>query len=339
MKRLNHSFAIYVFYVISVWSFSLEAAESCFKIIGALDIGSGATKGLVARVNTCEKRIVDILLDEKVAIAFGQAREVNPENSIPSAFVESAGQKMVELIKKMKEKGANDIRVVATAAFRAAQNGAQVAEQLSYITQLKVEVISQEREAQLGALSAISKIKNSNKDQRQVVVWDIGGGSMQMWMKPKTGEPHLFLGDLAAVTFKNQVIQQILGKDQTTILSPNPLGDSYKKAIEYSKAHALAKVPPVFFKNSQKKMRWIGVGGVLGISVQNQANPQKNMVSSAQIELALKKRSKLSDADLVGDYKTTDITNLALVLGYMRALKIHQIETVEASLAQGLLVE
>ena len=118
--------------------------------------------------------------------------------------------------------------------------------------------------------------------------------------------------------------------------SPNPLARQREAAVQLAKNHAYLHVPS-FFKEHAQKARWLGVGGVLSMSVQRQVKKGAAEFNSEELAETLKIRSVLSDAQIESDYHVTDISNLALVLGYMQALKIPQVETVQASLGQGLI--
>ena len=311
-------------------------ADLCLKRRGALDIGSGSTKAYAAVVDVCKKKIVQRLFDQKIPLPFGEAREKNPQGEIPAELTAEASKKIAVLVQAMKDKKIETVTAVATAAFRIANNGEATAAEIAKIAKIPVKVLTQEEEAEVGAQSALSEVQIDPQDKRQVIVWDIGGGSMQMWAKEQN-KTEIFTGNLASVTFKNRIIREIQNKDPKTTTSPNPLGPLYTKAVIMAVEDAKVEVPH-FFKEKAEKAHWIGIGGVLALSAQNQTKEGANELSQAALEQALKKRSTLKDSQIDSDYAATEITNLALVLGYMKALKIQKVETVEASLVQGWLL-
>jgi len=307
-------------------------ANPCHQRHGALDIGSGSTKAFAAIVDTCEKRILETLFDEKIAVPFKEAVEASGTKEIPAPFIKEASAKISALIGRMKDKKLDRISAVATSVFRTAQNGSTAAQEISESLKIPVQILSQEEEAEIGAKSALSQITLSSKETRPLIVWDIGGGSMQMWAKGPE-QPSIFKGDLASVNFKSQIIREIQKKDPQVVTSPNPIGPEYSKAIELATSHAKTHVPD-FFKNA-KSARWLGIGGVLALSVQNQIKNGGRNFSQSELSQALKKRSGLKDSEISSDYRSTEISNMALVLGYMNALNIQKIETFDTSLAQG----
>lgn len=309
--------------------------STCNEIYGSLDFGSGAMKALVIEVDICNKKILKTLLEENIPTDFNDALEKSTDHTIPDDIVKKLIPTFNDTIKKMRSLNTKSIYAVGTSVFRTAKNGEAVLKDLSQKIGVDIELISQDREAELGYWSALAD--KGLQPNEKVIVWDIGGGSMQMFTKLDK-ETHIFKGDLASVTFKNKVISDLQKKDIKTTVSPNPLYKYRKQATELSKLHAKNNVPEFFKKHSQK-YRWIGVGGLLSISIQDQVNPGKKTFLRNSLEKTLNSRSRLTDDQIDSKFKTTDISNLALVLGYMNQLKVKEIETARVSLGQGLIFE
>lgn len=314
---------------------SVAWAKNCLERQGALDIGSGTTKAYAAIVDTCQNKIIETLFDKQIPIGFAEAVSKSGRDEIPADIIEKAANEINVLVKAMQEKKLSRISAIATSAFRTARNGPAAALELSKKTKIPVKVLTQEEEAEVGALSARARGGIPANDTK-AIVWDIGGGSMQMWAKSELGV-QLYKGDLASVSFKNRVISEIQKKDPQKVSSPNPLGKDYERAVKLAEEHARANVPE-YFKKAATESRWLGIGGVLAISVRNQINKSASSFTRAELEKVLAERSKLTDAEIDSDYRTTEISNLALVLGYMRALGIEKVETIEATLVQGWLL-
>lgn len=332
MKTASFVFVVLVSGFLSETAF----AKNCLERHGALDIGSGSTKAFAAVVDVCEKKIVTVLFEGSRPISFNDALEKSDSGEIPLGLIDEAGKKISLLIASMKEKDVESFTAIATSAFRVAKNGPNAADILSGKISIPIKIVSQDEEAEIGYISALAQSQVPPKDRESVIVWDIGGGSMQMRAKTKQGD-QLFKGDLASVTFKNRVIQEIQSKDPKSVSSPNPLGRDFMKATKLAQEHAKSNVP-IYFKQKATKARWIGIGGVLAISTQTQVDPKKKTFSKDELERALAKRSRLKDEEIQSDYRYTDITNLALVLGYMKALGIDKVETAESSLLRGWLL-
>lgn len=308
-------------------------AKNCEQKQGTLDFGSGTTKAVVAVVDVCQKKIIEVIYEHRLPLALNEALEKSPKREIPIEVIIGALPQIQSIIEKMQELQVEKISAVATSVFRVAKNGNDVARHLSQKLGIPVQVISQIKEAELGYWSALWQKKTESPD---VIVWDIGGGSMQMYMRRK-GKVDIYQGKLASVTFKNKILEVLQFRDPKEFSSPNPIGRNREAALQLAKNHAYLNVP-VVFKNAAAKSTWIGVGGVLSMSVQRQTKKGATEFTQDELSHALKERVLLRDADIDSEYRVSDVSNMALVLGYMQALGIEKVETVQASLGQGLLL-
>lgn len=316
---------------------TFSKAPACQTRQGSIELGSGSTKAYAAQVDACTKRITAGLHSSQVAIPFNEALEKSDSLEIPDSMIAETVSQVLTLKKKLNEQNVQSITGFATAAFRKAKNAEAFLGEISRQTGVSFKVISQDEEARLGYLSASSSIPLDSTSPRDIIVWDIGGGSMQMQAAPEKNLP-TFKSDLASVTFKNQVIREILRKDPSKLHSPNPLGRKIDRAIELARKSAEKEVPEPF-RNGPNSKRWIGVGGVLTRSIQAQVNPNGNTFTRDALAKATKSRSTLTDLQIGGDYAATDLTNLALVLGFMENLGITEIETVAVALGPGWLLD
>ncbi|MGZ3768045.1 MAG: Ppx/GppA phosphatase family protein [Bdellovibrio sp.] len=316
--------------------FEFANANDCQKKQGVFDFGSGTTKAFVALVDVCEKRIVETLFEERIPLSLNEALEKSVSNEIPLSVIDEKLPALQGLVNKIKkDHGTNEISGVATSVFRVSKNGSKIAKMLSEKLNFPIEVISQEKEAELGYWSALAQQKTPT-EIKNLIVWDIGGGSMQMYTHGPNKKVIIYMGNLASVTFKNKILEVLQFKNPKEFSSPNPIGNQRLAAIQLAKNHAYLNVPSYFKKNAEKSL-WIGVGGVLSMSIQNQINAKAKEFSQIDLAETLKVRALLKDAEIQSDYRISEVSNLALVLGYMQALGIKKIETVQASLGQGLL--
>lgn len=330
MKRL----CFFGFSILLLAACSAAPKTGCLQTRGALDIGSGSTKAYAAEVDVCRNAILKTVFDQASSVAFGEQRQLSGQNKIPMAFVTESAKKIKPLVDQIRSLGAVTIVAVATAAFRDAGNGVDAARALAQTLDLPVRVVSQTEEARIGARSAFVMARVSETEKASTVVWDIGGGSMQM-IHQDGGGTTIYQGDLASVTFKNRVISELQKRDPKAAATPNPLSHSAEAAVALSAKHAQENAPPGIRKIASTA-KWLGIGGVLATSVQKQVAPGASEVRRDLLREALNKRKYLTDDEIGGPYRTTEITNLALVLGYMNALGIDRVRTVEASLVQGL---
>jgi len=309
---------------------ALSPKNSCIERRGALDLGSGSTKALVADVNVCTHQLDQTFLSDATPIAFQESVEKSPTKSMDNDVIEEAHVKYLALINSMKELNVVRIRAVATAAFRKAANGEQAAEKISADAGVPLQILSQKDEAALGVTSALAKTSFPSTTNSPAV-WDIGGGSMQLSF------PQLFEGQMASVNFKNKVLQDVLGKNPEKVNSPNPLGKHASKALRLAEKWARENFPQEL-KDTAKDKQWLGIGGVWWHSVRKQVVLENGKITQKSLMKALKKRSLMTDAQIGGAYAATDVTNLALVLGAMKVLNIQSVTPVEASLVEGLVL-
>ncbi|MDD0852739.1 hypothetical protein HBN50_06505 [Halobacteriovorax sp. GB3] len=303
--------------------------NSCIVNRAAFDMGSGSTKMVVARVNKCDLKIENLLLEAQRPIGFKQDLIDSKDNKFSNKIISAATNSLMELKAKAQSLGATEFSAMATSAFRTANNGKEVLNLLAKRTGMNLKIINQTTEARLGYLGA----KNLILDKRPFIVWDIGGGSMQLSHRDEKGVWTHYLGKIASVSFKDQVLKKLFKKNNR---SPNPLGKRRAlKAIDLSRK-AAEKVP-AFFKDL-KNYNIYGIGGVHYFSVRKQTGIKTKTYQQNDVYTTLLKRSKLNDRQIGGPYAQTDVTNLALVLGHMQKMNIAKVKTLKVNMAHGLLL-
>jgi len=305
--------------------------KECEQKRAAFDIGSGSTKMVVASVDVCKKSISKILLEEQRPITFKEALVKNKDNILNFKIQKSAIKALSELKKKAIQVGAVKFSGMATSAFRTAKNGQKALSNISKNTGIKLKVIDQKQEARLGYYGAVAKVGTSEND---FIVWDIGGGSMQM-TKNIDSKLHYYLGKMASVSFKEYFMQKTKNKNKKT---PNPLRKrGANKAALLAKKFA-EKDLKEFKKHIKHTTKVYGIGGVHYYSIRGQINSGKKIYTKEELQATLLKRSNYNDKMLKSKYAKTDVTNLALVLGHMNALKINEVEALKVNMAHGLLL-
>lgn len=293
---------------------------------------------MVAKVDFCQGKVLEVLLNESKPVAYNEDLEKNSEGQLSEGIVDSGYKTLSEMIAKGKTFKPKKSYGVATSVFRKAKNGSDVIKSFSKKSGVKLEVISQETEAFLGYLSVKSSMDEKELPIKNLVVWDIGGGSMQMFSLDEQKKPLSYLGDLASVTFKNMVIEVIQQKSLDTTNTPNPIGDKREQALALARSYAKLHVPGKL-KFDLKERIVVGVGGVHSHSIRGQLQTKEMKYTLEELTAASKLQVEKSDSDLKGDYRSTDVTNLLLVQGFMEALGIKEVKLVNASLLQGVLLK
>lgn len=304
-----------------------NAAFHCHKNRAALDIGSGSTKLLVAKVDKCQRKILSIISEKNFAFKFKEALHLN-NGRLP----EEEFNKLKETLLQLKKTTLGySLSGVATEVFRQAKNGDSFISRLSRETGISIKLINQEEEAHLSFWGAVAV---TGKKPSEIVVWDIGGGSMQMTTQRKD---HLFtyLGKLASVSFKNRILSYQKKKRG----SPNPIGPYgalWASALAKKEAEKVDKVIKVDVKNKEV----LGVGGVHYYSIRNQLKLQQDRPYALyQLDRVIKERHSWTDRQLFGSYKETEVSNLILVSGFMKGLELNTVKPVKVNLATGVLFD
>lgn len=318
---------------------SLSAmADECLKTRAAFDIGSGTTKLKVATVDICNQKIIDILHEANRPVGYKQALKESSNNSLNEQIIEDGIKNILELKDEANKFAPTAYVAAATSAFRTASNGIQAAEIISIKTGIKINIISQEQEALIGFVGA-SQI--SDIDLKNIVVWDIGGGSMQMTSYNGNGNFDIFKGKVASVSFKNYIIENLHNQDISKVKSPNPISELDKKRLLIDlQAYAKINVPNAIVEKLKKPTtKVIGIGGVHYYSVGKVVSSNKtydiNMVTNKIYQYIDKTDEQLGG----GEYVETNVSNLILVLGMMRALNIREVKTGKVNMADGLLIK
>lgn len=320
-------------FLVSCAQIQSTKTDPCLENRSALDIGSGATKFKIFALNLCEKKILSVVYEEERSIPFKEDLEKNSDQKF-SIDVQNQLKDFLQKIQSDNKKyNVTHSFGVATEAFRKSQNGNAVILEMAQSFGLPLKVITQNEEARLGFLSASSKFPEIRSTPS--VVWDIGGGSMQMIVNSKS-EMHYYFGKLASVSFKSLVIEKI--KKQKAVTSPNPLSrKEVKEALQLSKKLASTELKSIK-KYFEKDILVVGVGGVFQYSLLKQMG-LKDQFTDKDLTKALETRTNFTDLDFKSEYASTELTNLILVKGFMDELKIKKVRVGKVNLTEGQIVE
>ena len=321
---------LWLLFILLMSSGTALATTKCLQTKATLDIGSGTTKILVAQINKCQKSILKLLMDEKVAIPFNEDLDQSKDFRLSPIIFEKAVQKLTPLLEKARSYHPGKIKAVATSVFREALNGKEFALALANKMKLEIKVISQQQEAILGYQSA--QVVSGNFSEN-ILVWDIGGGSMQMVQRHKSMN-NIYMGAIASVTFKNMLLNSVIDAPENQT-SPNPLGNKANASLKLAEYYAKVHVPKPI-KETSRSSQVLGIGGVF-TALQQKVDSTSHLLTKANLEELLQQRKNLTDEQIPGDYKAVDVTNIILVLGFMKALGIEQVNTYKVNLTHGLL--
>lgn len=322
-----------------------SSRADCETVVAAFDIGSAATKLKVAKVNTCEQRVIEYYRvtnqkDPDMAVAYKADLNEHPSSGF-SEKIKSEGIRAVgQLMSIARSFGAQTFIGVATEAFREAPNGEEHIETIAKTFGIKIKVITQTQEAKLGFVAASY---GSSANMKDLIAWDIGGASQQIiGIKPPL-DFEIYQGKFASVPAKELVLK-LQGREKEK--SPNPIDSATaKKAIEIISNQAFQDIPEFIKGRIQSGALVVGIGGVHAKSVLIQARIQKPQAWKTRvrfnqrlIEKTLEQQLGKSDSAFAAQWADTEVTNLILVLGYMKGLQIKEVEVAEVNLADALLI-
>jgi exopolyphosphatase/guanosine-5'-triphosphate,3'-diphosphate pyrophosphatase len=317
-------------------SLNIHANDDCIEIRAAFDIGSGATRMKVAEVDICKQKIVKVLLEMEQPVEYKQNLSESKDNTISAEMMIIGNMVLNQMKKSALPFNPVSYTAVATSAFRTADNGKEFIKLLAQYTGINITVISQQSEAKIGFVGASNL---SDAELTDTVVWDIGGGSMQITSYEGNGKFIIYEGKLAAVSFKNHIIEEIQNNDPKNIKTPNPMSkDVSREATRDAKIIAKSTVPTEIIKKLKSpKTKVIGIGGVHYYSIGKKVS-ETNSYSLEMVDSELTKSIGLTDEQIGGKYASTDISNLALVAGFMKALNIELVQTGKVNLTDGVLI-
>lgn len=306
--------------------------KSCLEQRAAFDIGSATMKMKIARVDRCSQRVSRVILQKEIKVPFAE----NTHHRLLNRDIRDQGVEQISLLKK--EALAHDVRYfagVATAAFRQADNTPQFLAEIREKTGIPVRAISQDEEAILGYEAATAQTISALGN---IVVWDIGGNSMQIVAKSKDLHYRIYRGHLASISFKKQLLEKI-HRQTDRRRSPNPIGSRNLNAALAMATKAAADVPEELRRYiDQTGTTVIGIGGVHNQSIRNQIG-KITAYSREDLIKALKERLDWDDARIGGPYADTDVSNLILVLGFMQKLDIKEVRLMDVNLTDGILID
>lgn len=301
----------------------------------AIDIGSGGTKLAIADVDKTTNKIVNLILEKSFPVPYQAALEQSKDGNFDDN-IKNLGLKTFSEIKDLVSNyQVNKVAAVATAAFRTANNGESFAKEVDNKVGIKINIISQQEEGNLAFVSALAVLNDKQPDN--IVVWDIGTGSLQLTTLLESQDLTVFKGQLGSIPFRNYIIDVIQDKDSSKINSPNPMTlEDWKLADKYARALA-RKAFPVIKDKIQAEGMVVGLGRLFYASIAPVAGHEGKITRKGLrnfINAALNK----TDEDLKNPFANVDVSNCILALAFMKALHIQEINVVDTTTTKGLLV-
>lgn len=138
-----------------------------------IDVGSNATRLLVVGIDAIGREVTRVY--KRWPIRLGP--DVFASGRIAQNTVEELVAAFEEIRSMIAEAGATKQRAVATASFREANNGREVAALIAERTEIELEIISGVEEAELSRMALLNAVGGSSSG---LVLTDLGGGSLEV---------------------------------------------------------------------------------------------------------------------------------------------------------------
>lgn len=148
--------------------------------IAVIDLGTNTFNLLIAEGNN--KNDFTILYNQKIAVKLGEKR-IGDGEIIPAAYQRGIAA-IINHSKTIQEYNVDKIKAFGTSALRTSKNGKNFLNDIVKATNIHVEIISGDREAEL-ICEGVSQTYCLN--EKHVVILDIGGGSNEFIIANKNG--------------------------------------------------------------------------------------------------------------------------------------------------------
>jgi len=236
-----------------------EKVEKMSVVRAAVDVGSGSTKLVVARLAVASEALQEVLFERESEVLL--AHNLIPDENGKEGAVridEVAFAKCREVLqfykKKAEELGAIPpaLSGVATQVFRTANNGQAFLKDLEVKEEIFIKLVTQTEEGKLG-WSTARLVSNSGPEN--LVCWDSGGASFQLSWEAGS---KVFEGPLGS-SIVTREMSRIQGKKFTYDVVINPVNKKQAEGLREWIFEVLEKVqtPKPHFGGSTV----VGIGG------------------------------------------------------------------------------
>lgn len=318
---------------LGAWAYFYQPLKlSHTEIRASIDIGSGATKLKVAEVDKKINKIVRVIYEQEIAVPYQKSLELSSDHKFSPALMEEGLHSIKVLKQAAMDHQAKKVIGVATAAFRKAENAQAYVNQVQKETGVDIKIIDQNLEGVLAYSAVLAKV---DVPMDNLLVWDIGGGSLQLTITHSKQGYFVGKGRTASNPFKRDIIEMIEKQDPATVKSPNPMtAEVMQKAIAHASSIAQNSDAIVREKIKDPKTVIYGVGSLFYIGIREMINGTE--VTPENLATAIKQYENKSDSELQkGEHSDVFVSNALLVLGYMKALDIKNVHILNINIADG----
>lgn len=287
-----------------------------------IDVGSGGTKYLIADFNlaTEEYTIVD---QGKFNVSYQRALNESRDHLFHLDIREEGIRVFQQIQTLFREHGVEKSFAFATEAFRQAENASEFVAEIANRSGIEVHIFEQIDEASLAFEQAVLHLQVPKED---LVVLEIGTGSFQLTIEGKRSH----MGNLGSVPFNQQILEDILGDEEGNMI---PLTDEQIK-LAGKIARDIARpadsdIKQVIRNGADRTV--VGIGNIFTRSLAPHAR-NFDVVTRKDLRHFIQAILAMPQEDIEKDpFLETDLTNALLVLNFMKALQIREINVLDTS--------
>lgn len=339
--------------------FSSLASAECFKNRGVIELGSGKTKAIIARVNTCVWPWVYQPLELLEApIQYRNETIMRDGLRFLNPIVMTQGEASIKnIIEQMHKNGVTEIRAIATSVFRdqaedqnGTVNGHIYLSKLREKFKLSIEILTQSQEAILATEAAITEAARNipNLKREELVIWDIGGGSSQIVVPSRNSREYdyIYLGAFGSVLMQEYVNRFIKNLPPSYNQTANPISLEQTSFLKEFVKSLIAPMDNLMRNEIRNRKYIIGIGGVHKYSACELIYGIAHCTYTQEmLQKALEQFSGMTDSELFKagrcpevEYCRDKITNAVMLQTIMQDLNIEFIKSARASAKEGVLV-
>ncbi|MGK5595026.1 MAG: hypothetical protein ACSNEK_06690 [Parachlamydiaceae bacterium] len=171
-----------------------------------------------------------------------------------------------------------------------------------------------------------------------MVVWDIGTGALQVMTLNEQGQVVVFMQPLGSVPIRDYIIEVIKEGSLAEVATPNPIEEEQLKAADiYIRSIARKAYPIIKEKISQSGRRVYGIGRLFYHGVGPLMDNSQLVDRSGLRNFIYQSLGKMDEEFIDPNFANVDLNNCILVLGFMKALQIHEVELLDTTTAKGIM--
>lgn len=301
----------------------------------AIDIGSGGTKVAIADVDTDTNIIIEVLFENSYPVPYQSSLDKSSDGTFDAETKAIALKTFVEIKDITNDFKVQKIAAIATSAFRKSNNSKELVQDIQNKTGIAIQVIPQREEGEIAFFSALASGEHNPQD---VIVWDIGTGSLQMTTLNENNTLTVYMGEnMGSVAFRNYIIDSLQEKDLTETNTPNPIDESDLKLADAYVRSFGRRAYPLIKEKIKADMPVLGIGRLFYNSIRPLAS-ENNTITRKGLRTYINNSLNKTDDELNNPYANVDVTNCILTLAIMKALHIHEIQPIDTTTTKGLLI-